>query len=210
MTNQTYPDLETAQKIWEEGFNRRCLNTVFKARDEYIFHTRGIADMASKIAAKTGYLKPEKAYVLGLLHDYGKKYDEKSEGIFHVQAGYEEMMQKGYTDVARICLTHSFPDKDFDDNDYSSYRPEWLSWAHQKLTDVVYDDYDRLIQFCDMHFEGLKIVGIEERIRGISSRYGLKMEQLKNLRANAIRLKSYFSDKCGGDIYSLLNIPVVE
>ena len=207
MTNQTYPNLKTAQKIWEEGFNRRCLNTVFKARDEYIFHTRGIADMASKIAAKTGYLKPEKAYVLGLLHDYGKKYDEKSEGIFHVQAGYEEMMQKGYTDVARICLTHSFPNKDFNDKYYASYKPEWLEWAHRKLGDIEeYDDYDRLIQLCDMFFEGMSKVRFEERFAGIRKRYGLSKEQTAEQENYAKKNKDYFDELCKEDVYSLLNI----
>ena len=210
MTDNLYPDLLTAKKIWEEGFNRRCLNTVFKAREEYVFHTIGIAEMARKIALRTGYLNPEKAYVLGLLHDYGKKYDERSEGIFHVRAGYEEMMRLGYSDVARICLTHSFPSPDFDDKDYTSYKQEWLTWAHDCLKDVVYDDYDRLIQFCDIHFEALNIVSIDERIKGICRRYGLKIEQLKNLRDNAFRLKAYFDKKCGGDVYELLNIPVVK
>ena len=52
-------------------------------------------------------LDPDQSYVLGLLHDIGRR-----EGIFgmrHVVDGYTFMMLEGYPDVARISLTHSYP-----------------------------------------------------------------------------------------------------
>jgi len=201
-----YPNIETALNIWQEGIEYRSSTTNFLTHDEYVFHTKGVAESAKIIAVNTMYLNPEKAYVLGLLHDYGKKYDERKSKIFHVKAGYEEMLKMGYDDVAKICLTHSFPNKNFDDKDYSSYLPEWLDWSHKKLKSVEYDDYDRLIQLCDMFFEGLNKVSFEKRFLGIRNRYNLKPEQTANMEKFALLNKEYFSDLCKEDVYKLLNI----
>ncbi len=201
-----YPDRQTAQKIWLDGINFRLAHTPFKTCDEYIFHTTGVAESACKIASKTPYLNSEKAYILGLLHDYGKKYDERRDKIFHVRAGYEELLAMGYPQSAKICLTHSFPFQDFDDESYSSYFPEWRDWARQKLKDLIYDDYDRLIQLCDLFFEGLQKVSFEKRLKGIVCRYGLRSEQVSELRRGAEQNKAYFDSLCGKDVYKILNI----
>ena len=73
-------------------------------------HSRVAADCACKIATAAG-MDGEKAYVLGLLHDIGRKF-----GIFHlphIYLGYHDMMEHGYEEVARVCLTHSFSTPDF-------------------------------------------------------------------------------------------------
>ena len=73
-------------------------------------HSRVAAMCAERIAQATG-LNAEKAYVLGLLHDIGRKF-----GVYHiphVYNGYHYMMELGYGDVARVCLTHSFSTPDF-------------------------------------------------------------------------------------------------
>ena len=73
-------------------------------------HSRVAADCACKIAVAAG-MDGEKAYVLGLLHDIGRKF-----GIYHmphVYRGYHYMMELGYGEVARVCLTHSFSTPDF-------------------------------------------------------------------------------------------------
>ena len=208
MTSQTYPDLKTALKIWQEGIDFRLSQPyAWPTHKEYIFHTTGIGEAAQKIASKTPYLNSEKAYVLGLLHDYGKKYDERQTGKFHGQTGYEELLKLGYDECARICLTHSFPNKDFNDKYYASYKPERLEWAHQKLGDIEeYDDYDKLIQLCDMFFEGMSKVRFEERFAGIRKRYGLSKEQTAEQENYAKKNKDYFDELCKEDVYSLLNI----
>lgn len=201
------PDRQTAQRIWQDGIDFRLRQPQpWTFHQEYIFHTTGVAKAAQKIAENTPYLNAEKAYILGLLHDYGKKYDERAAGRFHAQVGYEELSVMGYTGAARICLTHSFPDKNFADADYSSCRPEWLVWAHQQLEKIEFDDYDRLIQLCDLFFEGLSKVSFERRFAGIQQRYNLRPEQLENLRRGAARNKAYFDALCGKDVYRLLEI----
>ena len=71
---------------------------------------------------------------------------------------------------------------------------------------MVYDDYDYLIQFCDLLFEGLNMVGINARVRGIMSRYGLQFQNVAVLWKNGCRLKKYFDDKLGKDVYDFLGI----
>ena len=202
------PPLQTSKQLWQEGIEFRLKQPYdWPVHDEYIFHTTGVAEAAQKIASKTPYLNSEKAYVLGLLHDYGKKYDERQTGKFHGQTGYEELLKLGYDECARICLTHSFPNKDFNDKYYASYKPEWLEWAHRKLGDIEeYDDYDRLIQLCDMFFEGMSKVRFEERFAGIRKRYGLSKEQTAEQENYAKKNKDYFDELCKEDVYSLLNI----
>lgn len=166
-----------------------------------------MAEAAQKIASKTPYLNSEKAYALGLLHDYGKKYNENITGKFHAQTGYEDLLKLGYDECARICLTHSFPNKNFHNKYYASYKPEWLEWAHTKLEEIEkYDDYDRLIQLCDMFFEGMSKVRFEERFAGIRKRYDLGKEQTAEQEEYTKKNKAYFNELCREDVYKILNI----
>ncbi len=109
-----FPDRDRAEALWEEGIRYRLSRPYpFDLESEYRFHTRGVAEAAEKIAACVSGLVPEKAFVFGLLHDYGKRINQSRENKFHGQEGYEQMMKLGYPEIARICLTHTFPDKDF-------------------------------------------------------------------------------------------------
>ena len=69
-------------------------------------HSRVAAHCAEKIAELCDGLDVQKAYVLGLLHDIGRKFGVRHLG--HVSDGYTYMMSLGYDEVAKICLTHSF------------------------------------------------------------------------------------------------------
>ena len=51
-------------------------------------------------------MDPEKAYIVGLMHDIGRKFGVKHLG--HVYDGYHYMTQLGYDEAARICVNHSF------------------------------------------------------------------------------------------------------
>lgn len=177
----------------------------FKDRDAYAFHTRNVARFAKIIAERIPFLDSEKAYILGLLHDYGKRINEREENRFHGCEGYEEMLKLGYDDVARICLTHTFHIQNFSDEEYN-YPKEWLDWAKTKLRNYEYNDYDRLIQFCDMLTEDFNFVTIEQRAEGIARRYHLSATQKQNLIRDALPLKKHFDTLCGTNVYNLLGI----
>ena len=69
-------------------------------------HCLTAAHCAEKIASACGDMDVEKAYILGLLHDIGRKFGVRHLG--HVYDGYVYMKSLGYDEVAKICLTHSF------------------------------------------------------------------------------------------------------
>ena len=201
-----FPDKTEAEKIWLEGIMyRRARPYPFSLEDEYRFHTTGVAAAAEKLAARIDGLNPEKAYVLGLLHDYGKRISERRENVFHAREGYEQMMLAGWPDVARVCLTHSFADKNFDPRFYS-YPAEWLVWAKEKLADMEYDDYDYLICYCDKFFEKLSMVTPEQRAEGIAVRYKMNTEQKEYLLRKCTFLKKYFDEKTGEDTCKILGL----
>ena len=201
-----YPDKETALKIWKDGLDFRIKNYGFNVADEYKFHTQGVAESCYLIATHTSDMDSEKAYVLGLLHDYGKKYPEKELNGFHGRWGYEEMIKMGYPAVARICLTHTFYSTDFDANCFPSYPAKDLERNKKQLQQINYDDYDRIVQLCDMFFEKMSMVSLQKRFSGIMERYHLSFDTLKNSYDYAVKNKEYFDKKCQMDVYKILGI----
>lgn len=133
-------------------------------------HSRTAAHCAEKIAAACG-LDPNKAFVLGLLHDIGRRFGKRHLG--HVSDGYSYMMELGYDEVARICLSHSFNDQSLES--YIGHRdttPEETALIEMNLAAMVYDEYDRLIQLCDSLADASGVVDIEERMNDVKRRYG--------------------------------------
>lgn len=162
-------------------------------------HSRIAAQCAGTIAKACG-MDAEKAYVLGLLHDIGRKFGTRHLG--HVSDGYSYMMSLGYDEAARICLTHSFNNFTLDDYvgrfDVSG---EELSLIASELGKVSADDYDRLIQLCDALAGSEGVMKIEERMADVKRRYG-KYPQAK--WDTNLQLKAYFEEKAGKDIYTLI------
>lgn len=162
-------------------------------------HCRLVALCAEKIAVAVG-LDENKAYVCGLLHDIGRRFGVRYLG--HVTDGYFYMMSLGFDEVAKICLTHSFPCNSIDDYIGNfDITAEELNLLQEKLKSVEFDDYDRLIQLCDSLAGGESIMTIEERMNDVKNRYGFypKAKWNKNLE-----IKDYFEEKLGKDIYSVI------
>ncbi len=164
-------------------------------------HSRVAAQCAEKIAALCEGMDSEKAYVLGLLHDIGRKFGTRHLG--HVYDGWKYMLDMGYDEAAKICLTHSFNIPSIDE--YIGRRD--ITEAEQKeieeaLKTAVYDDYDKLIQLCDSLASAQGVVPMEERMEDVKSRYGFYPQEKwdKNLE-----LKTYFSKKAGKDIYEIIS-----
>lgn len=77
----------------------------------WVKHVKNVA-YAAKIIAEHAGMNEEKAYVLGLLHDIGRRTGIAQ--VRHIIDGYDYAISRGWDAVARICLTHSFPVKDVD------------------------------------------------------------------------------------------------
>src|SRR5690606_22066361 len=84
-------------------------------------HALNVARVAEAIAtrvaaadraagAESASLDPDVAFVLGVLHDIGRR--EGVTRMRHTIDGYRHLMALGFDDAARVCLTHSFPMED--------------------------------------------------------------------------------------------------
>lgn len=160
-------------------------------------HSRVAAHCAEKIAQGCGDLDADKAYILGLLHDIGRKFGVRHLG--HVSDGYSYMRSLGYNEVARVCLTHSFHNLTTDEYiGRFDTTGEELQMIQDALGEIVPDEYDRLIQLCDSLAGAEGVLDIEERMEDVKRRYGSYPQKKwdKNLE-----LKRYFEERTGRDIY---------
>jgi len=162
-------------------------------------HSRNAAMCAEKIAAKCA-MDSEKAYVLGLLHDIGRKFGIKH--LAHVYDGYHYMMELGYSAVARVCLTHSFCKPDLSvyigNFDISSRQQTEIQAL---LLSLKYDDYDRLIQLCDCLAGSEGVMDMEQRMMDVKNRYGFYRQDKWDTN---LKLKQYFEEKAGQSVYEIV------
>ena len=186
------PTREEAEKILKEA--EKCNPGAWSN------HSRITACCAEKIAEKFDGLDSEKAYILGLLHDIGRKFGVSY--LRHVSDGYSYMMSLGFDEAAKICLTHSFNNQTLDDyiGRFDTTKDE-LTLIEDKLKSIEMNDYDRLIQLCDSLAGSEKILNIEERMADVKRRYGQYPQEKWNKN---LQLKQYFENKIGKDIYTVV------
>lgn len=160
-------------------------------------HCLTAAHCAEKIANACGDMDSEKAYILGLLHDIGRKFGTRHLG--HVSDGYTYMKSLGYDEAAKICLTHSFNNHTVDEYigkfDVSE---EELTLIKTKLAETVYDEYDLLIQLCDSLAGADGVLDIEERMNDVKRRYGSYPQDKWD---SNIELMHYFEKRMNQNIY---------
>ena len=164
-------------------------------------HSRVVARAAGTIAKQSG-LDPEKAYLSGLLHDIGRY--EGVRGLHHVYAGYELLNEKGFAEIAAICLSHSFPYQcigAYSGGDWDCTEDE-LIVITSFLEKSEYNDYDKLIQLCDAVGDAEGVCMIEKRLVNVVRRYNFNEFTLKKWDS-FFELKDYFDKLCSKNIYDL-------
>jgi HD superfamily phosphodiesterase len=167
----------------------------------WLDHSKVAARAAEKIALKCN-LDGNMAYVLGLLHDIGRY--EGVTGFRHVLAGYNLMNEKAYLSNARICLTHSFPNKDIHSFiGKIDCTEEEISKIETEINNYEYNDYDKLIQLCDAICLAEGVCLLEVRIVDVSRRYNMVNQSILNKWNAYFEIKKYFDNKCGTNIYEL-------
>ncbi len=187
-----YPDRERAKALLAEAEERNP--------GPWGNHSRTVAHCAEKIAFACGDMDSEKAYVLGLLHDIGRRFGVRHLG--HVSDGYSYMRELGYEDAARICLTHSFHNQSIEEYigkfDTTEEERELIETA---LAQVTMDDYDRLLQLCDAMAGSEGVLDIEERMNDVKARYGFYPQSKWD---SNMQLKAYFEEKTKRNIYDVV------
>lgn len=187
-----FPDRVEAEKLLSEA--EQC------NPGPWVNHCRICAECAEKIAEQCEGMDAEKAYVLGLLHDIGRKFGIKHLG--HVYDGYKYMLKLGYDEVAKICLTHSFCTHDIKcyvgKFDVTEEEQRTLADA---LNNSVFDDYDFLIQLCDCLAGSDVVMDMTARMADIKRRYGYYPQDKWDRN---MYLKQLFEKKTGKNIYEIV------
>ena len=165
----------------------------------WVEHSLGVARAAEFIARECG-MDSEKAWLMGAMHDIGRY--EGVTAMRHIFAGYELMLEKGEPEIARICLTHSFPYPDIDvylgAHDVSE---KDISLLKDILTSPM-DEYDRLIQLCDALSWGSGVCLMEKRMIDVIRRHGVTPLTQQKLNST-MEIFQHFQTRMGKNLYSL-------
>lgn len=174
------------------------------AKDDYwIEHSICVGNTAS-IIAKALNLDEDKAKTLGYIHDIGKRNGYGAGVIPHDIGGYEYLLNLGYDeDYANICLTHSYLNNDI--NCVAGGIPNKDRYKYDFVRDFVkkheYTILEKLINLCDLMCFN-KTMTIEKRLINLALRYGVFSNTIYHL-TEAQKLKQYFDDKLGYNLYKL-------
>ena len=208
LIKMSYPSIKEAEDFFEYVIKERNSSPYpFLPEWErtYREHCKKVAKNAQKIASQTPDMNPEVCYCMGLLHDCGRIRDEKAENRHHGWVGYQLMSSKGWNDIARICITHNFYEKDFDIKSYPIINDDVVS-CQKFLSQIEYNDYDYLMQLTDVLNDMGKDCTIEYRFSSLANRYPINKDQMMHF-SNIIKSRLlYFNKKCNGDIYELLGV----
>jgi hypothetical protein len=168
----------------------------------WVRHSILVAQAAQIIASHHPRLDPDVAYILGYLHDIGRR--EGRTDLRHTLDGYRFLCGHGFDDAARICLTHGFIIKDphitAGQWDCSG---EELRFVEGYLASIEYNEYDRLLQLCDLFALCDGFCLIEKRLVDVALRRGVNEHSVPRWKA-MFALQADFECIIGRPIYSLL------
>lgn len=189
----SYPSIEKAKEILQVRKQVRSGN--------WIRHSENVAWAAEKIAQQIG-MNQELAYCMGLLHDIGRSFTGGQ--FLHIVKGYEYMNQLGYDEIARICLTHSFAIQDV----YSyvgkmDISPSDVVKYQKLLGQIKYNDYDRLIQFCDCISTESGFVLPKQKFTQQTFQYGMNSFTMEKRKA-VLAIGEHFERKIGRNVNEFL------
>ena len=165
-------------------------------------HSLVAADNARRIAEKVPGMDSGKAYIMGLLHDIGRR--EGITGMRHLIDGYHYLRSIGEIELAPVCITHAYPVRDpelFAGKEDCT--PEERAEIIAVLQEREYDDYDLLIQLCDAISLPTGACIMEKRFADVTMRYGKEACTPEKQRAY-YQIKRHFDTLCGCDLYTLL------
>ena len=192
------PTIEEAKQLLSEG------ETL--SPGPWVNHSIFTAEAARNIAIHHRDIDPEIAYILGYLHDIGRRSGITD--MRHIIDGYNFLTNKGYDDCARICLTHSFPLKNLDSfSGKNDCNDEEIDFINKYLDGINYSVYDELIQLCDALTTPKGVCLLEKRFVDMALRSGANELTILKWKAT-FEIKDKFEDVIGRSIYELL--PGVE
>jgi hypothetical protein len=189
------PSLEQAQAWIEEA---QGLNP-----GPWVQHSYFVGKAARSIAQVHPGLDPQTAFILGYLHDIGRRAGVTD--MRHTLDGYYFLMEKGFDFAARICITHVFPIKDINSvaGKWDCTGPE-LVFLEDYLARTGFDEYDRLIQLCDALALPAGFCLVEKRLMDVAFRRGVNEFSVPRWQAY-LEIQHEFEGAIGRSIYTLLD-----
>jgi hypothetical protein len=188
------PTLEVAMQMMDEAERRNP--------GPWVKHSIFAAQAAGIIAALHPALDPSVAYILGYLHDIGRREGVTSNR--HIIDGYYYLLRKGYDDAARVCLTHPFPLKNISAiSGIWDCSQEEFEYVNSFLSNTEFTTYDRLIQLCDALATPTGFCLIEKRMVDVAIRYGVNSFTVEKWKAH-FEIQKEFEQAIGESIYRLL------
>lgn len=166
----------------------------------WIQHSKNVGIAARNIAERINGLESEKAYVLGLLHDIGRRVGVVGVAR-HIWEGYCYCVKNGWDEVARICMTHSFP---LAGRELSiDTQEKEIARIREYVLGCEYDDYDLLIQLCDNLATSKGFCILEKRFVDVARRHGAWPNMIDYWNA-VFEIKKKFELRMNGSIYGVL------
>jgi hypothetical protein len=170
----------------------------------WVAHSRCVAEAAQRIAKLFPGMDPERAYILGLLHDIGRR--EGVYGMRHVLDGYEYLVGEGYPRAGRACMTHSYPIPGLAASAEGAAwdrEPAGYAFVQDYVRAIEVDDYDRLIQLCDALALPDGFCLMEKRLMDVALRYGVNEQTVPRWRA-FFSIKQRIEAAIGSSVYDCL------
>lgn len=166
----------------------------------WVRHSLNVGLAAQNIARRIPGMDENRACITGMLHDIGRRV-----GIVdiptHVYAGYQYALSKGWEDVARICMTHSYPLMAAEFAGEPATDAEKAIKAY--ISAIQPDDYDRLIQLCDALATDYGFVILEKRFVDVTRRYGIMENYIRGWEVT-FQCKEDFEQRMGCSVYDVL------
>lgn len=174
------------------------------AKDDYwIEHSICVGKTAGKIAEALN-LDGDFAKTLGYFHDIGKRNGYGPGVIPHGNGGYEYILSLGYDKkYASVCLTHSYLNNDINCVAGGIPKSDRYNYVFTKnyIEKHEYTIYEKIINLCDLICKQ-KVMVLEKRLVDLIVRYGVFSNTVYHL-TEAQKLKKYFDDKLGFNLYTL-------
>ncbi len=169
----------------------------------WVSHSRFAAKAAEAIACETPSLDPQTAFILGYLHDIGRRVGLTH--MRHVLDGYNFLAQQGFEQAARVCLTHSFPIKNVRaiPGTWADCSVNEIEFIKSYLDRIEYNEYDKLIQLCDAIALPSGYCLMEKRLIDVTMRYGTNKYTIPRWRAY-LSLQKEFEKIINKSIYDCL------
>ena len=169
----------------------------------WVKHSYYVGKAAEAIAGHHPKLNPQNAFILGYLHDIGRRAGDAD--MRHTLDGYYFLMEQGFEDSARICITHVFPLKHI-----NAVAGKWdctegeMDFLEEYLAGVEFDEYDRLIQLCDAIALPSGYCLVEKRLMDVALRRGVNEYSVPRWKA-FLEIQQEFEDAMGQSIYRVLD-----